>query len=71
MDWLPNSATEQIAIRVLEAMGLHPEQYIQREGLDPVKAGDALKDRTLDAYFWVGGIPTPGITALGATRERS
>ena len=66
---IPNGATEQIAFRVLEAMGLHPEQDIQRERerLDPVKAGDALKDRTLDAYFWVGGIPTPGITDLGAT----
>jgi uncharacterized protein len=67
---IPNSATEQIAFRVLEAMGLHPEQDIQREQrerLDPVKAGDALKDRKLDAYFWVGGIPTPGITDLAAT----
>ena len=64
---IPNSATEQIAFRVLEAMGVHPEQDIQRQRLDLVTAGDALKDRTLDAYFWVGGIPTPGITALGAT----
>jgi uncharacterized protein len=62
-----NSATEQIAFRVLEAMGLHPEQDIQREPLEPVKAGAALKDRKLDAYFWVGGIPTPGIADLGAT----
>ena len=31
---IPNSATEQIAFRVLEAMGLHPEQDIQRERLD-------------------------------------
>ena len=65
---IPNSATEQIAFRVLDAMGLHPEQDIQRQRLDdPVTASKAIKDRTLDAYFWVGGIPTPGITALGAT----
>jgi TRAP transporter TAXI family solute receptor len=65
---IPNSATEQIAVRVLEAMGLHPEQDIQRERLaDPASASQAIKDRTLDAYFWVGGMPTPGITALGAT----
>jgi uncharacterized protein len=64
---IPNSATEQIAFRVLEAMGLRPEQDIQRERLDPVNASKAIKDRTLDAYFWVGGIPTPGITDLGAT----
>jgi hypothetical protein len=62
-----NSATEVMAARVLEAMGLDQEKDIKRERLDPGKSSDAIKDRKLDAYFWVGGIPTAAVTDLGAT----
>jgi TRAP transporter TAXI family solute receptor len=63
----PNSATELMAFRVLEAMGLNQEKDIRRARLDPGKSSDAIKDRKLDAYFWVGGIPTSAVTDLGAT----
>ena len=63
----PNSATELMAQRVLEAMGLDMEKDIRRERLDPGKSSDAIKDKKLDAYFWVGGIPTAAVTDLGAT----
>jgi hypothetical protein len=63
----PNSATELMAARVLEAMGLDIEKDIKRERLDPGKSGDAIKDKKLDAYFWVGGIPTAAVTDLGAS----
>ena len=43
------------------------EKDIRRERLDPGKSSDAIKDRKLDAYFWVGGIPTSAVTDLGAT----
>src|SRR5512134_3191070 len=49
----PNSATELMAFRVLEAMGLNPAKDIRRERLDPGKSSDAIKDKKLDAYFWV------------------
>jgi TRAP transporter TAXI family solute receptor len=62
-----NSATEVMAARVLEAMGLDIEKDIKRERLDPGKSADAIKDRKLDAFFWVGGIPTSAVTDLGAT----
>jgi uncharacterized protein len=62
-----NSATEVMAARVLEAMGMDAEKDIKRERLDPGKSSDAIKDRKLDAYFWVGGIPTAAVTDLGAT----
>ncbi len=62
-----NSATEVMAARVLEAAGLDQEKDIRRERLDPGKSSDAIKDRKLDAYFWVGGIPTAAVTDLGAT----
>ena len=56
-----------MAQRVLEAAGLDQEKDIRRERLDPGKSTDAIKDRKLDAYFWVGGIPTAAVTDLGAT----
>jgi TRAP transporter TAXI family solute receptor len=62
-----NSATEVMAARVLEALGLDQEKDIRRERLDPGKSSDAIKDKKLDAYFWVGGIPTAAVTDLGAT----
>jgi uncharacterized protein len=48
-------------------MGLNQEKDIRRARLDPGKSSDAIKDRKLDAYFWVGGIPTSVVTDLGAT----
>ncbi len=63
----PNSATQIMAYRVLEAAGLDPEKDIIRERLDPGKSAEAIKDRKLDAFFWVGGLPTPAVTDLGAT----
>jgi TRAP transporter TAXI family solute receptor len=63
----PNSATQIMAFRVLEAYGIDPEKDIIRERLDPGKSAEAIKDRKLDAFFWVGGVPTPAVTDLGAT----
>ena len=63
----PNSATQIMAYRVLEAYGIDPEKDIIRERLDPGKSADAIKDKKLDAFFWVGGLPTPAVTDLGAT----
>ena len=63
----PNSATQIMAYRVLEAYGIDPEKDLIRERLDPGKSVDAIKDKKLDAFFWVGGVPTPAVTDLGAT----
>ena len=61
------SATEVMAIRVLEAVGLDPNKDIRRERLGVAESTNALKDRKIDAYFWVGGVPTAAVTDLGAT----
>lgn len=61
-----NSATEVMAARLLEAYGMSVKDII-RERLDPGKSGDAIKDRKLDAFFWVGGVPTSAVTDLAAT----
>jgi TRAP transporter TAXI family solute receptor len=63
----PNSATQIMAYRVLEAYGIDPEKDIIRERLDPGKSAEAIKDKKLDAFFWVGGLPTSAVTDLGAT----
>jgi TRAP transporter TAXI family solute receptor len=61
-----NSATEVMATRLLDAYGMSPKDFTQ-ERLDPGKSADAIKDRKLDAFFWVGGVPTSAVTDLAAT----
>jgi len=61
------SATEVYALRVIEAAGLDPDKDMRRERLGAAESVNALKDRKIDAFFWVGGIPTAAVTDLGAT----
>lgn len=61
------SATEVMAFRVLEAAGIDPNKDLIRERLGAAESTNALKDRKIDAYFWVGGVPTSAVTDLGAT----
>jgi TRAP transporter TAXI family solute receptor len=63
----PKSGTEVIANRVLAAAGLDPAKDIQAQRLDLVKTVDGVKDGSIDALFWSGGLPTPGITDLLTT----
>jgi TRAP transporter TAXI family solute receptor len=61
------SATEVMAFRVLEAAGLDKDKDIRRERLGVAESTNAMKDRKIDAYFWVGGVPTAAVTDLAAT----
>jgi uncharacterized protein len=61
-----NSATEVMAARLMEAHGMTFKDFTQ-ERLDPGKSADAIKDKKLDAFFWVGGVPTSAVTELAAT----
>jgi TRAP transporter TAXI family solute receptor len=63
----PCSATEVMAFRVIEAAGLNRDKDMRRERLGAAESVNALKDRRIDAYFWVGGLPTAAVTDLGAT----
>ncbi len=63
----PGSATEVYAIRVLEAAGLNHEKDIKKERLGAAESVNAIKDKKLDAFFWVGGLPTAAVTDLAAT----
>jgi len=63
----PGSATEVMAFRVIEAAGLDRDKDMRRERLGVAESTNALKDRKIDAYFWVGGLPTAAVTDLAAT----
>jgi TRAP transporter TAXI family solute receptor len=63
----PGSGTEVMALRVIEAFGLDPDKDMTRDKLGVSESAGALKDRKIDAFFWVGGLPTAAVTDLGAT----
>jgi uncharacterized protein len=63
----PKSGTEVIANRVLTAAGLDPAKDVQAQRLDLTKTVDGLKEGSIDAMFWSGGLPTPGVTDLLTT----
>jgi uncharacterized protein len=58
------SATEVMAFRVIEAAGLDKDSDLRRERLGVAESVNALKDRKIDAFFWVGGLPTAAVTDL-------
>ena len=63
----PGSGTEIMALRVIEAYGLDPNKDMTRDKLSVAESAGALKDGKIDAFFWVGGLPTAAVTDLGAT----
>lgn len=63
----PGSGTEVVAFRVLEAFGIHPDRDIKRDRLSVIESVNALKDGKIDAFFWVGGLPTAAILDLAAS----
>jgi TRAP transporter TAXI family solute receptor len=63
----PGSGVEVVALRVLEAMGLDAKKDIKQERLGASESANAIKDRKIDAFFWIGGVPTAALTDLAAT----
>ena len=63
----PGSATEVMAFRLLEAAGLDKDKDMKRERLGVAESVNAIKDRKIDAFMWVGGVPTAAVTDLAAT----
>src|SRR6202171_5206363 len=63
----PGGATEVMAFRVIEAAALDKDKDMKRERLGVAESVNAIKDRKIDAFFWVGGIPTASVTDLAAT----
>jgi hypothetical protein len=63
----PGSGTEVMAVRVLESYGIDATKDIRRERLSVAESAGALKDRKVDAFAWVGGLPTAAVLDLAAT----
>jgi TRAP transporter TAXI family solute receptor len=63
----PGSATEVMAFRLIEAAGLDKDSDLKRERLGVAESVNAVKDGKIDAFFWVGGLPTAAISDLANT----
>ncbi len=63
----PGSATEVMAFRLIEAAGLDKDSDVKRERLGVAESVNAIKDGKIDAFFWVGGLPTAAVTDLANT----
>ncbi len=59
----PNSGTEVIALRLLEVNDLAPED-VNQQRLGLPESVQGMKDGSIDALIWSGGLPTGGITDL-------
>ena len=63
----PGSATEVMAFRMIEAAGLDRDKDMTRERLGAAESVNAMKDKKIAAFFWVGGLPTAAVTDLANT----
>ncbi|MFG2029379.1 TAXI family TRAP transporter solute-binding subunit [Streptomyces sp. NPDC048825] len=66
----PGSGTEVIANRLLKAAGLDPAKDVSTDRLGLPETVDAMKDGTIDALFWSGGLPSGGITDLTTSLKK-
>ena len=56
-----------MAFRLIEAAGLDKDKDLKRERLGVAESVNAIKDRKIEAFFWVGGLPTAAVTDLANT----
>jgi TRAP transporter TAXI family solute receptor len=65
----PSSGTEVIALRLLAVAGLDPDEDISKRGLGVGESAQAIRDGSIDAFFWSGGVPTAAIVDLATTDD--
>lgn len=65
----PNSGTEVIARRLLAVAGLDPDEDLDRRGFGVGESVAALREGSIDAFFWSGGVPTGAVTDLATTDD--
>ena len=65
----PGSGTEVIALRLLEVAGVDADEDITRRQLGVGESVQALRDGSIDAFFWSGGVPTGAVTDLATTDD--
>jgi TRAP transporter TAXI family solute receptor len=66
----PASGTEIMALRLMEAEGLDAARDVVASHLSVAESVAALQRGDIDAFFWVGGAPTPSITELASASPR-
>jgi uncharacterized protein len=59
------SGTELIARRLLDAAGLNPNE-LDNTALGLGDSIEAMRAGVIDAFFWSGGLPTPGVNDLAS-----
>lgn len=62
----PDSSVEVTASRLLSAAGMDPFRDLRQERVGIAESAALLRAGRLDAFFWVGGLPTQAITELAA-----
>jgi uncharacterized protein len=65
----PNSGTEVIGLRLMEVAGLDPKKDVTRRSTGVGESSSALREGSIDAFVWSGGLPTGAITDLATTDE--
>jgi uncharacterized protein len=65
----PGSGTEVIALRLLDVAGVDPDEDIAKRGLGVGESVQAIRDGSIDAFFWSGGVPTGAVTDLATTDD--
>lgn len=65
----PGSQTELVTSRLLAAVGLEPTSIDQIGAQGPAEAALALRERRLDAFFWLGPAASEFIKELLARRD--
>src|SRR5262245_39976678 len=60
----PGSGTEVIALRLLDVAGV---QDLSKRQLGVGESVQALRDGSIDGFFWSGGVPTGAVTDLATT----
>jgi len=64
----PSSGTEAEALLLLETIGIDPARDFSKwERLGAEESARALRDGSIDAYFWSGGLPTGSVLELAKT----
>jgi TRAP transporter TAXI family solute receptor len=62
-----DSGAATIARRLLNAAELRPDSDIRPVALGINESVTALREARIDAFFWVGGLPTAGVSELALT----
>jgi TRAP transporter TAXI family solute receptor len=63
----PNSGTDVLSGRILSVSNIDPDNDVIRQRLSLPETTKGMQAGTTDALFFVGGLPTPGITDLFAS----